>query len=80
MARSRLEALGVEEADPGRLSSYFRVAASIAESATSAEAVALGHIDDRIAAMPGLIGEATITLAPMPTWAHAQRWFNTEGR
>ncbi len=41
-ARVRLEALDVEEIGPGRLPSYFRAAASIAESATNAEAVALG--------------------------------------
>ncbi|GAB5521368.1 MAG: hypothetical protein RhofKO_36190 [Rhodothermales bacterium] len=41
--------------------------------------LALGRVDDRIAAMPGLLGEATITLAAVPTWAYMRHWFETGG-
>ena len=41
-ALGRLEALEASEIDPGKLPAFFRAAASVAETATNAEAVALG--------------------------------------
>ena len=41
-ASRRLEEIDLADIDPGRLPSFFRAAASVAEVATNAEAVALG--------------------------------------
>jgi len=41
--------------------------------------LALGRVDEAIAAAPGLLGEATITLPAIPTWAYVRHWFETGG-